>query len=169
MELDFNGKWLWKLKTLPRIHIFLWKCLHDRLPVKSTLTQRGIEGLDGCAFCPATKETTIHVLRDCPIATMFWRMSGCPLPFETLFSEDLDTWLCLNAKSNLITVGKDYPWSSFFLFGIWQLWLQRNNKAFKQQNANPNLLKFVEMQVREFMYCVVDPGKEKGTIEKEAR
>ena len=47
--------------------------------------------------------------------------------------------------------------------------LQRNNKAFKQQDANPNLLKFVEMQVREFIYWVVDPGKEKGTIEKEVR
>ena len=25
------------------------------------------------------------------------------------------------------------------------------------------------MQVREFIYCVVDPGKERGTIEKEVR
>lgn len=27
--LDFSGKWLWKLKTLPKNHIFLWKCLHQ--------------------------------------------------------------------------------------------------------------------------------------------
>ena len=94
LEPDFNGKWLWKLKTLPKIQIFLWKCLHHSLPVKSILAQRGIEGLGGCAFCPATKETTIHILRDCPIAKRFWRKSECPLPLEPSFSEYLDTWLC---------------------------------------------------------------------------
>ena len=29
---------------------------------------------------------------------------------------------------------------------------------FKQQAPNPNLLKCVEMQVREFMYCVAEPA-----------
>lgn len=169
MVPDFRGRWLWKLNTLPKIHIFLWKCLHHSLPVKSILTQRGIEGLGGCAICPAAEETIIHVLRDCPIASRFWRMSGCLSPLEKSFSVDLESWLCLNAKSNLVTRGKEYPWSSFFLFGIWRLWIQRNNKAFKQQAVNPTLLQYVEMQVREFMNCVSDPEKEKGTFEKEVR
>ena len=28
---DFHGKWVWKIKTLPKIQILLWKCLHNSL------------------------------------------------------------------------------------------------------------------------------------------
>ena len=53
-------------------------------------------------------------------------------------------------------LGKDYDWSHFFLLGLWNLWLQRNRKAFEQQPANPNLVQVVEMQSRELLYCVLE-------------
>ena len=28
---DFHGKWVWKISTLPKIQVFLWKCLHNSL------------------------------------------------------------------------------------------------------------------------------------------
>lgn len=73
---DFRGKWLRRLNTPPpflppKIHIFLWKWLHQSLSVKSTLAQRGIEALGGCGYCPDIEDIIIHVLRDCPIAKRF--------------------------------------------------------------------------------------------------
>ena len=35
----FHGKWVWDLKTLPRIQTFLWKCCHHSIGVKSALYQ----------------------------------------------------------------------------------------------------------------------------------
>ena len=29
----FTGTWVWKLKTLPRIKTFIWKCLHQSIGV----------------------------------------------------------------------------------------------------------------------------------------
>ena len=75
---DFHGKWAWKIKTLPKIQIFLWKCLYNSLPIKSILTHRGIERLGGCAFVTGNEENILHVLRECPIAQEFWRLVGCP-------------------------------------------------------------------------------------------
>jgi len=28
VEAPFRGKWIWKLKILPRIQTFVWKCMH---------------------------------------------------------------------------------------------------------------------------------------------
>lgn len=81
---------------------------------------------------------------------------GCPVAppsLELSFTGDMDSWLLSNTKTTLQAAGKDYYWSSFFLFGIWSLQLQINKKAFKQQATKPNLLKYVEMQVRDYLYC----------------
>ena len=32
-DAPFNGQWIWKLKTLPRIQMFVWKCMHLSLGV----------------------------------------------------------------------------------------------------------------------------------------
>ena len=48
---DFNGKWISKLCTLPKIKYFLWKCYHHSLPVNAILAHREIEGLGGCSSC----------------------------------------------------------------------------------------------------------------------
>ena len=55
------------------------------------------------------------------------------------------------------------------MFGVWNLWIQRNRKAFKQQAPNPNLVKVVEMQAQEFLYCVVEPSIEKARHVKQVR
>ena len=157
---DFNGKWIWKAHTLPKIQTFLWKFHHQSLPINVILEARGIDGLGGCGSCSEARESILHVLRDCPIAQAFWRQSNCPPSLILTFSSDLIIWLQVNAKSNLLARNKDYKWSSFFLFGIWNLWLQRNRKVFKQKNPNPELRTTVEMQTREFMYCVAEPRKD---------
>ena len=32
--IPFKGIWIWKLKILPRILVFLWKCMHHSIEVK---------------------------------------------------------------------------------------------------------------------------------------
>ena len=72
-------------------------------------------------------------------------------------------WIKKNALDSSKVHGKDYDWHNFFLLGLWNLWLQRNRKTFKQQPPNPNLVQVVEMQTLELMYCVLEPntGKDK--------
>ena len=65
-------------------------------------------------------------------------------------------WIKKNALDSSKGLGKDYDWCHFFLLGLWNLWLQRNKKAFKQQPSNPNLVQVVEMQSRELLYCVLE-------------
>ena len=64
---------------------------------------------------------------------------------------------------------KDYEWNYLFLFGIWNLWIQRNQKAFKAKPCDPNLLRLVEMQVREFIYCVANSLEKNDMVSKEVK
>ena len=58
---------------------------------------------------------------------------------------------------------------TFFLFGIRNLWIQRNQKAFKAKPCNPDLLRFVEMQVCEFIYCVANSLEKNDMVSKEVK
>ena len=38
----FNGKWIWKLKILPKIQNFVWKCMRHSIGVNQCLAARGL-------------------------------------------------------------------------------------------------------------------------------
>jgi len=38
---SFSGSWIWKLPILPRIQIFIWKCMHHSISVKDCLPTGG--------------------------------------------------------------------------------------------------------------------------------
>ena len=44
-ETDFHGKWIWKLNVMPKIQVFLWKCVLESIPVKDVLSHTGLEWL----------------------------------------------------------------------------------------------------------------------------
>ena len=72
-DAPFNGKWIWKLKILPRIQNFVWKCMHRSIGVKRCLVDRGLQVDANCPRCHVEAESILHMLRDCPVS----RMCGC--------------------------------------------------------------------------------------------
>ena len=61
------------MSSLPKIQIFLWKCLLNSLPVSSILAGRGLHISPSCGLCNADQESILHVLRDCYLAKSFWQ------------------------------------------------------------------------------------------------
>ncbi|KAL4613797.1 hypothetical protein ACB092_07G006600 [Castanea dentata] len=39
----FDGDWIWKASTIPKIKCFVWQCLHKSIPVNTILAARGME------------------------------------------------------------------------------------------------------------------------------
>nr|POE88640.1 putative ribonuclease h protein [Quercus suber] len=152
----FKGAWLWKLKTFLKIHMFLWKCYHNSILVKTTLAQRGIPLSPTCDMCHDQPETTSHVLRDCKTARDFWAESNWPNEVLHTFDLEVLDWIKANACYKVLAKGRSYPWSHFFLLGIWHLWLNRNKLMFQPLQSHQNLYKLVEAQVYEFWFCVHD-------------
>ena len=66
MEAEsFPGSWIWKLQTLPRIQMFIWKCMHNSIRVKNCLANRGIPTDASYLLCHDQVESISHALRDC--------------------------------------------------------------------------------------------------------
>ncbi|CAH2079673.1 unnamed protein product, partial [Thlaspi arvense] len=60
---------VWKLKTLSKIRIFLWRAVSGALAVADHLRMRGIEMDAACKLCTQGSETINHVLLRCDMAT----------------------------------------------------------------------------------------------------
>ena len=78
-------------------------------------------------------------------------------------------WLKTNGCDNTLVPQKLFPWSTFFLFGIWHLWLQRNEVLFQHPTSNSSLSLLVENSVMEFICCVQVPSGTKYPIIKPVR
>ena len=69
---DFNGQWIWKLRTLPKIQFFLWKCVHNSIRVNGCLFARGMAVDARCPRCLKETETITHALRNCDLVRPVW-------------------------------------------------------------------------------------------------
>ena len=56
----FDVTWIWKLYILPKIQMFMWKCLHQAIGVKECLAARGMQLNVSCPRCNVANESIIH-------------------------------------------------------------------------------------------------------------
>ena len=131
---DAQVKWLWQPFSSPRVLFFLWQCYHDSVPVKCTLAHRGITISTQCPRCSCPNESLIHTLRDCPDSTYFWNKLSPPLVCHPSFSSSFSDWLAFNCKHTSLHHSSHIKWQTVFAFGLWSLWLRRNQFIF-----NPNV------------------------------
>ena len=73
MEVEsFAGSRIWKLQTLLRIQIFIWRCMHNSIVVKETFAKRGIPLATTCLMCHSNLKSLTHALRDCNLVKPIW-------------------------------------------------------------------------------------------------
>lgn len=66
---------IWKVKFPLKIITFARKILHDSLPVKKILKNRGILVPNICPLCENEDESMSHLLFYCPFARAVWHGS----------------------------------------------------------------------------------------------
>ena len=155
-NLEFEGDWIWKIKILPRIQFFVWKCFHNSIGVKGCRPSRGVNSDLFCPRCRDELETIIHLLRDCGDSKDLWKQLGISEMDKNFFTCDLHTWLTVNAWKEQLNCHSKPPWNIVFLFAIWMLWKQRNSVIFHNRDPNPNLATHIISQVSDFYWCAAE-------------
>ncbi|XP_075655084.1 uncharacterized protein LOC142625285 [Castanea sativa] len=82
----FPGSWIWKTCTLPKIQMFIWKCMHNSVGVRSYLAKRGLHISLDCPLCHTKPETISHALRDCKFVKPIWQQLGQQKGNQDFFS-----------------------------------------------------------------------------------
>lgn len=85
----FNGEWIWKVQTIPKILYFIWQCYCNSIPVRSVLSGHGMVVPVSCLLCDEGPESVLHVLRDCCATRKFWNSFPPPLPVAIFMKQTL--------------------------------------------------------------------------------
>lgn len=119
-------RWLWRSSCIPRIKVFGWLLLSDRLNTRNMLKRRHFNigsNLD-CLLCETHVEETVeHLFFHCAFSKICWRHLGIE-------------WGDNDHRLNLVDHGKN-RWTrpmfiEIFLVAAWSLWKERNNNYFRQ-------------------------------------
>ncbi|KAL4621362.1 hypothetical protein ACB092_06G222000 [Castanea dentata] len=148
----FAGSWIWKLQTLPRIQIFIWRCIHESIAVKKVLAKRGIPLDTTCSMCQAASESLTHALRDCTLVKPIWQKLGT------------NYWLISNSSLKSSQNAAGIPWNFLFPFAMWMIWKQRNQAIFANKRANLFLPKVITMQAKEFIFYALKTIRNLGWV-----
>ena len=119
------------------------------IPTKDILEERGFIGE---VQCNDSRQSILHVLRDCPYAKCFWNKTQACMFMHDFYSLDLCLWM----KKNLGTIpchNSLIPWNIYFSFAIWNLWQDRNNILFKNLLSNSDLSRDVNCVAGEYLFC----------------
>lgn len=154
---SFSGSWIWKLPALPRIQLFMWKCMHQSIGVKECLANRGIPLDTTCLVCHLESESITHALRDSSLVKPLWLKLGANCLQPTFFSQGIKDWLISNVNLKSSQCVASTPWNIVFSFTVRLIWKQRNQAVFKYKRFNPYLLKVISLQASEFYLCALQP------------
>ena len=69
-------KKLWSLRVPAKVKIYIWRCLHNAIPCRSTLMNRHVGNLSQCPYCTDGAEDLAHMLFKCARAQAVWEALG---------------------------------------------------------------------------------------------
>ncbi|GLT45030.1 hypothetical protein SLA2020_188950 [Shorea laevis] len=73
---------------------------------------------------------SLHLIRDCPIVSRFWKSIPIPTNLQHSFNLSLIDWLKANCSSKSWLSQPNIPCAAFFCSAIWHVWLDRNRLCF---------------------------------------
>lgn len=95
--LEGNEVWrkIWKLEAPERVKCFICQVVLGRLITNSRKYKWGL-GSEFCSHCGNIVEIVLHVLRDCPLASLVWQHLVNMDDRSQFFHGDLQHWVTFN-------------------------------------------------------------------------
>ncbi|XP_078154191.1 uncharacterized protein LOC144549360 [Carex rostrata] len=108
----------------PRVRLFLWRVVHDGLPLAATLDRRINTGSPYCSVCSQGVEDPNHLLFMCDFARRCWLLGPIPIRTDRLTG---------SVKENLEYLASATPEEDWSSIGnvIWAIWRVRNARTYQ--------------------------------------
>lgn len=132
--LDLCIKRICKLNMWPKLKFFVWKILHGCLPTKDRVRRKGIQIGQTCTLCSLEEEDAEHLFRKCELSKRIW--AGSPLGIRNDYENSIPTGEWIKGFINYFFLqDKDHSRSTFFIHIMWAIWLERNNRVFRNHSS----------------------------------
>jgi len=73
-EGDFQWHKIWQINAPNKVRMFIWRFVHNSLPVKRNLVRRGVKVDTLCPMCKRLDEDCGHLFFKCKYAKLCWRL-----------------------------------------------------------------------------------------------
>ncbi|KAJ1695517.1 hypothetical protein LUZ63_012215 [Rhynchospora breviuscula] len=124
-KVKFHLQNLWRLKIPPTVKTFLFLLAQDRLLTQCQLMRRNINVQHLCHLCQQDLlETADHLFCICPFSMTLWNRLG----LSTVAVQGAQKLLL-----HLCSLDKLNPMSTKIATALWSLWLERNNRLFRNE------------------------------------
>lgn len=132
---------IWGSPSLPKIDFFCWTLAHNSILTRDNLRRRGMEGPSWCNLCKSEEETADHLFLTCSFALEVWKgvlmlnadNFDLPRNIQNLFQ----SWSKLSPYDLSKNILLKNCWLWIPKFVCWKLWLERNNRIFRNESCNP--------------------------------
>jgi hypothetical protein len=120
--------------------MFIWTLAHRSILMGENLRRRGWEGPNRCPLCLQEEETIDHLLLNYSYSKEFWKLA-LGLQSVVIIPQDMSNLLqnwdsfCpfqTEKKGQISTMWRVLP-----KFILWKIWLERNNRLFKELKRSP--------------------------------
>ncbi|XP_078158180.1 uncharacterized protein LOC144553861 [Carex rostrata] len=130
---------LWKLKIPPKVRIFLWLMMDNKILTQEVLTIRGCQVQSGCKLCNSSDlETRDHIFWECPYATSIWRgLTAQQNIRRAAGTNPIDIWW---NQRRTMEKEQRLRWDVTWAAGTWALRKERNRRTFTAQHKPEHVL-----------------------------
>ena len=122
---------LWKLNIQPKVKLFGWLLLRERLKTRDRIARFAHINDTSCPLCNEDNESANHLFGECSFAKQVWSLMGFP---TANWSEGYIE--VFNQVFLLQTYDKDLFAKS--IAACWAIWKLRNDKVFRNTDARPS-------------------------------
>ncbi|KAJ1688968.1 hypothetical protein LUZ63_013123 [Rhynchospora breviuscula] len=116
---------------MPRARVFMWKVVHEALPVDGILSRKLGKPPQGCGLCGSPDESVVHSLFKCPRAMQMWLTSMFGLRTDILPDSAMELTSLL--LSSLVPAQ-----IAHFISTTWQFWKCRCKEVFEGKKFSPH-------------------------------
>jgi hypothetical protein len=133
---DLAQHWdkLWNIPQWPKIKIFQWLILHNRILTWDNLRKRGFTGPSRCHLCQTQEETTNHLLDECAYTAELWDWAASIFRQSDRICGNIATKIKLWRENYSNQVEVNLCWILTPGMIIWSTWKERNRCTFRNQS-----------------------------------
>ncbi|XP_058076430.1 uncharacterized protein LOC131225018 [Magnolia sinica] len=137
------ARWVWHRNLLPKISPFLWRLLHNDVPVEKAIQSRGVPLASKCVCCRdgydqgPTVESIPHLLLDGQLASSVWGYFGVQFRISirpaAMVEARITQWKRVYSDSR----GHSESYLLVPAYILWELWKSRNGAIFDDKEPSP--------------------------------